>query len=606
MLKLDAQEIAYSYLAETNTSIRTRFRVLIKFRRLHLSPEVSPFTKDFSFHQSFHFSSRVRFSPGLSLVFRHLHKMISTSNHSSETINEKVSQAEKSSGLVTKNDQTFIKDYLITCNYQEIFKIYQDLIDKRVKIHPVIVIYVFAAYIKVNDLEGAKILLNKSHLGNFHINTFLKILTHYLKKPEEMDFARTILQNYLVERVNPNSPQFSVHVSKLFNIGKIQQAYVLYNNIICGGINPNEHTYNVFLSGFLAHDNYTYSVQVWNDMKKKGHKPTSIIYSTMINGFARKKKYHDAEVIWEQMKRENIKPDSIAYCAMLDVYFRAKDYQKALRIFEKMRQDNIPMTEIVFNRIINGLLWNNRVDEAISIYRQMHTMNVRPCISTFNILIRGLLYYKKYETLIAEILNDMRMQKIAPDVVTLTTLIERYFAKGDLDSVGRVINSFPTYGIKPNVATYGALISGLMLMGDYPAAKLAYEEMLSANILPNIQIYGCMLNVFFKLNDLQNVNQIHRNVKRDKIRPTIAFYNILIGGYVRAGNFLQAKNCYHEMKHLNVYPNQNTYKTFFICFISFICRFLIWRNTTRISSDLVRWSHHLFSSLLDKLRHNHS
>ncbi|RHZ52937.1 hypothetical protein Glove_454g11 [Diversispora epigaea] len=458
--------------------------------------------------------------------------------------------------IIDRYKQDSFQNYLKSDNLQEMIKIYNE---EQVDVLPRNVGYLFAAYIKGDNIDGAFKLLENIYLGHFKMDGFLFQIEKYLT-PRELDIAKYVLKENFVKRVKPNSRQFTAHLNQLFKSGLNIRAFSLYEKILEYGVEPNEHTYGIFLSGFFKNKKYKFWFRILNDITNRGIQSSIIIYSRLIWAFANEGRIKDAENLWYRIKRENIKLDDVIYRTMMNAYFKAKKKREAMHLFNRMLEDpEIPVNEKTYNLVIDGLFWNNSRETAFKVFEEMKKRNVLPNLITYNILIRGLLYYKN-DSLVMEILQEMKQSNIQPDVITLTTLLSRFFARKDMESVKRMINNFEQYGIKPNVNTYETLIGGLVSIDDLTGAQIAYKEMINGGVSPNIKIYRMMLRLHFKQNNLNEAKENYEYIKYLKITPTLIYFKTLILGFVEARELKVAQRFYREMIAQKIKPSIPIFK----------------------------------------------
>jgi len=79
----------------------------------------------------------------------------------------------------------------------------------------------------------------------------------------------------------------------------------------------------------------------------------------------------------------------------------------------------------------------------------------------------------------------MKAERVMPNVVTYTTIIDGYVKAGDFNKAETVVKEMIVGGVMPNVVTYNTIIGGYVKAGDFDKAKDLIKEIEKEGIIPD-------------------------------------------------------------------------------------------------------------------------
>ncbi|CAA6673516.1 unnamed protein product [Spirodela intermedia] len=184
-----------------------------------------------------------------------------------------------------------------------------------------------------------------------------------------------------------------------------------------------------------------------------------------------------------------------AYSAACD----ASNYPAAQRL------DAVPVSVRTFKVLLSLCRQAGSGEQALQVLRRMAEFGCRPDTSSFNSVIRLLLVSgggggegeKKKIEVAEELLEEMTVAGVQPDMVTCVSMVKALCGAGRLDEARGLVGRMKSRGCLPNVVVYTALLDGACNSGDLPAAMELLEEMESGaageSCKPNVVTYTCHL-----------------------------------------------------------------------------------------------------------------
>lgn len=189
----------------------------------------------------------------------------------------------------------------------------------------------------------------------------------------------------------------------------------------------------------------------------------------------------------------------------------------------------------------NKLIQENAVRKqplvAEKLYSQMISHRITPTIYTISALLNAYLRgHMKHK--IDNVIAELRVHNIQPNVVTYTTLIKGYGDFLDIKSAYRTFKRMEGEGIQPTTRTYNALLRACLKTGSYDLAKTIYglmaiEDKDRSTYLIMMTIYGCIA-------DLDSALSIYVHMKKDNLAFSSKALTVLASACTLMGSLAQA------------------------------------------------------------------
>lgn len=128
-----------------------------------------------------------------------------------------------------------------------------------------------------------------------------------------------------------------------------------------------------------------------------------------------------------------------------------------------------------------------------------------------------------------------------PDLFTVNIVLRHYARKKDLQAMMDLVDRLPTFRLAPDLVTYTTLISGLLDAGKPSAAKGILDVMQKANIQPNSYVYSLLIADLAKKGSsdaMVSAEALIRQMNKVGIKATAVTWTALASGYFRA-NMIQ-------------------------------------------------------------------
>lgn len=154
--------------------------------------------------------------------------------------------------------------------------------------------------------------------------------------------------------------------------------------------------------------------------------------------------------------------------------------------------------------IVNGikfLVEGGRGKEVVSVLNQMKCDRIEPDLVCYTIILQGVIADEDYSRA-DKLFDELLLLGLAPDVYTYNVYINGLCKQNDIDGAVKMMACMEKLGCEANVVTYNILIKGLVKGGDMSRAKSVWEEMERDGVDRNSHTYDIMIGGFVEVDDV--------------------------------------------------------------------------------------------------------
>ncbi len=192
--------------------------------------------------------------------------------------------------------------------------------------------------------------------------------------------------------------------------------------------------------------------------------------------------------------------------------------------------------------------------QAMHIYFEMRSLqNLKPRDLTIHTSLLRILQPQKDALWTREILHDIFLAGLTPDMATICRCIELQAAWTDINGVLQMVRD---NDITLTVEVYNTCFAFMKKVGQTFTVKPLYEEMIGDNVAPNVETVVNILECFAARKEVTNCREFWKRMKDVKIAPTPSAYHGIMRGL--AGDPTEALLLLEEMKQ-RWNPNVHTY-----------------------------------------------
>ncbi|XP_022770219.1 pentatricopeptide repeat-containing protein At1g02060, chloroplastic [Durio zibethinus] len=404
---------------------------------------------------------------------------------------------KRSNGSVKLEDKFFnslIRSYGKAGLFQKSIKVFETM--KSIGVSPSVVSF--------NNLLS--ILLERGRT-NMAKSVFDEMLSTYGVNPDVYTFnilIRGFCMNSMVDegfgffkemerfKCDPDVVTYNTIVDGLCRVGKVGIAH----NVVRGmsqkslDLNPNIVTYTTLVRGYCMKQDIDEALVVFQEMISRGLKPNRITYNTLIKGLSEVHKYDKIKEILEGMGEDGrFIPDTCTFNTIINAHCNAGNTDEALNVFKRMSELEVQSDSATYSVIIRSLCQIGDFEKAEEFFDELAKKKIllsdvgcTPLVAAYNPMFEYLCSNgktKKAERVFRQLMKRGRQDPPAYKTLILGHCKEGTFKAGYKLSVLMLRRDF-----EPGFEIFDSLISGLLQKGEPLLALLTLEKMLMSSHLP--------------------------------------------------------------------------------------------------------------------------
>jgi pentatricopeptide repeat protein len=168
----------------------------------------------------------------------------------------------------------------------------------------------------------------------------------------------------LKQNVKPDMTCINTLITRLFELGAINDAIHVYATILKNGSTPSKIVFGTVINWLFHFHMFNEGLTVFDEMLSRGIEPNVIILTSMIDGYFRAKKFKEGRKMLMRMIHEKIDPNVVTFTCMVDGYVKAKMFDVAEQTFHEMLACKIEPNEKVFTTMMNGYFLENKMEHV--------------------------------------------------------------------------------------------------------------------------------------------------------------------------------------------------------------------------------------------------
>ena len=162
-----------------------------------------------------------------------------------------------------------------------------------------------------------------------------------------MDEACIVLQEMTTQKVPANVVTYNVLLKGYCRSRQLQKAYGLVSDMKSAGISLDVVSYNTLIDGCIEMDDNIGALGFFKEMRMKGIAPSEVSYTTLMKAFGRNGQPYQVHRVFEEMQQDaNMRTDAFAWNVLLDSYCRSGRMADAQRMFQKMKEERFALLSL--------------------------------------------------------------------------------------------------------------------------------------------------------------------------------------------------------------------------------------------------------------------
>ncbi|CDO99688.1 unnamed protein product [Coffea canephora] len=152
--------------------------------------------------------------------------------------------------------------------------------------------------------------------------------------------------------IEPDIVSYNTVVKALCDVGSVDSASVVMNEMESSNIQPDVVTFNTLLDAFYKNNRIEEAEKLWCLMEKKNVLANVRTYNSRLRGLVADNRVSDAAELIEEMGKKGVKPDNYSFNALMKGFVDVGNLEEAKVWYKKMMRNGCGPDRATFGMLI--------------------------------------------------------------------------------------------------------------------------------------------------------------------------------------------------------------------------------------------------------------
>ncbi|CAN8310802.1 unnamed protein product [Cochlearia groenlandica] len=419
----------------------------------------------------------------------------------------------RSNGSVMLEDRYFnslIRSYGNAGLFQESVKLFDTM--KKMSISPSVVTFnsLLSILLKRGKTGMARDLfheMRRTYGVTPDSYTFNTLISGFCKN-SMVDEAFRIFQEMESYKCYPDVVTYNTIIDGLCRADKLKIARNVLNGMMkkSTDVHPNIVSYTTLVRGYCMKHEIDEALVVFHEMLSRGLKPNYVTYNTLVKGLSEAQRYDDIKEILNG--GDTFAPDACTFNILIKAHCDAGHLDAAMKVFQEMVNMRLHPDSASYSVLIRTLCLRNEFDRAETLFNELFEKEVllgkngcKPLAAAYNPMFEYLCANGKTKQ--ADKVFRQLMKRGVQDPPSYRTLITGHCRESKFKAAYELLVLMLRREFVPDLETYELLIDGLLKIGEAVLAHDTLQRMLRSSYLPVATTFHSILAQLLK-NKLSN------------------------------------------------------------------------------------------------------
>ncbi|CAA0826587.1 Pentatricopeptide repeat-containing protein [Striga hermonthica] len=271
-------------------------------------------------------------------------------------------------------------------------------------------------------------------------------------------------------------------------------------------------------------------------------------WNTLISGYAKAGRVSEARKLFDEMPKR----DNFSWTAMISAYVKHKQPENALELCRLMQTNESNVCNNKFT--VSSVLSASASVHSLRLGKEIHGRIVRTGLDSDAVVWSALfdLYGKCGSLNEARYIFDRTSGK---DVVSWTSIIDRYFGDGKWEEGFSLFSEFLNTGIKPNEFTFSGILNACAQQTTEELGRQIHGHMIRTGFNPHSFAASALVHMYTKCGSVERAHRVFEWLPN----PDLVSYTSLINGYAQNGQPLEALKLFDNLLKSGNKPDHVTF-----------------------------------------------
>ncbi|KAK7309542.1 hypothetical protein RJT34_06349 [Clitoria ternatea] len=277
------------------------------------------------------------------------------------------------------------------------------------------------------------------------------------------------------------------------NMGKIEQAVMLFERMKVEGLEPNDFTWNAIIAVYARSGDSNKAFGFFERMKKEGCIPDVVAWNALISGFVQNGQAGEAFKMFWEMILSGIQPNQVTIVALLPACGSAGFVKSGREIHGFICRKGFDVNVFIASALIDMYSKCGSVKDARNVFDKIPCKNIASwnamigCYGKCSMVDSSLALFKK-----------MQEEGLQPNEVTFTCLLSACSHSGSVQKGLEIFSSMKEcFGIEVSIQHYACVVDLLCRSGKtveayefFKAMPVPITESMAGAFLNGCKVHG--------------------------------------------------------------------------------------------------------------------
>ncbi|CAM0957507.1 unnamed protein product [Alopecurus aequalis] len=374
-----------------------------------------------------------------------------------------------------------------------------------------------------------KVILRMREFGvEADVGTYSTLVTG-LCRAGRVGEAWGVLEWMLEEGCRPMVQTYTPIVQGYCREGRVEEAKELMATMERAGCPPNVVTYNVLIRALCEAGRFDEVSQVLTESRTKDWTPTTVTYNTFMNGLCKKGMAKEALEQLDVMLGQGLDPTDFTLSILLDCLCHDSRISDAIYLLERSISLKWYAGVVAYNTVMSRLCGAGHWMVVLKLLTDMIKKGIMPTTRTFNIFIHSLCSERNFS--LAKRL--LRNQGFAANVVTYNTLIYWFYHYRKPSEVQHLLQDMEIQKIPPDEVTYTIIVDRLCRDENFDTATNYFLKSLEIGL--SRDLFAVLTNRLAHNDKIWEMIRVFQGMEREGLIPDSSLFDVTIRSFCRTG-----------------------------------------------------------------------